>query len=265
MSDDAGVDRLAGLEKQNRGLERQLARMEVNARQSEAIHHANSKLLSALTRELEEERAKSLALLRNILPQPIIDRLESGERTIADRYPSVTALFSDFVGFTGISSDLDASSLVGELNTLFSRFDALCERLVVEKIKTIGDAYFAVGGLPGTRSDHVAAVAELGLAMVHAVGEVAAETSTRWEIRIGIHTGPAVAGVIGTRKFVYDVWGDTVNVASRLETSAEPNTIHVSDAVAAALDGTFVLEACGSAELKGKGQMTTFVVAGRAP
>src|SRR6185437_15148859 len=146
-------DRVAELEKQNRALERKLQRLEANARQSESIHHANSKLLSTLSRELEDERAKSLALLQNILPQAIIDRLEGGEQTIADRYSSITALFSDCVGFTQISSS----------------FDALCEEHGVEKIKTIGDAYLAVGGLPGTRHDHVAAVAELALAMVDAV------------------------------------------------------------------------------------------------
>jgi adenylate cyclase len=259
---DPGDD-LAALEKENRALGRKLARVEANLRESEAIHHANSKLLSKLTQELEEERAKSLALLRNILPQPIIDRLEAGEGTIADRYDSVTVLFSDLVGFTEISSSLEPDSLVAELNRLFSRFDALCEEHGVEKIKTIGDAYFAVGGLSGTRSDHEIAVARLALGMREAVREIERERRTGWRIRIGIHTGPAVAGVIGTRKFVYDVWGDTVNVASRLETSADPDTVHVSEPVAEALRGSFGLEPRGLVVLKGKGEVRTFVLGGR--
>ena len=262
--DDSESARLAALERENRGLARKLARIEANLRESETMQDGTSRLLSRLTQELEEERARSLALLRNILPQAIIDRLEAGEETIADRYESVTALFSDFVGFTGISSELDAEALVAELNRLFSRFDALCEEHGVEKIKTIGDAYFAVGGLSGTRSDHAVAAAELSLAMLGAVHEVEAETGTGWRIRIGVHTGPAVAGVIGTRKFVYDVWGDTVNVASRLETSAEPDSIHVSEPVATALRGSYELRARGSVELKGKGETPTFQLLGRA-
>jgi adenylate cyclase len=262
--DDSESAQLAALERENRGLARKLARIEANLRESETMQDGTSRLLSRLTQELEEERARSFALLRNILPQAIIDRLEAGEETIADRYESVTALFSDFVGFTGISSELDAEALVAELNLLFSRFDALCEEHGVEKIKTIGDAYFAVGGLSDTRSDHAVAAAELSLAMLGAVHEVEAETGTGWRIRIGVHTGPAVAGVIGTRKFVYDVWGDTVNVASRLETSAEPDSIQVSEPVATALRGSFELRARGSVELKGKGETPTFQLLGRA-
>jgi len=173
----------------------------------------------------------------------------------------VTVLFSDFVGFTETSSDLEPYLLVSELNALFSQFDALCERTGVEKIKTIGDAYMAVGGLPGTRPDHSAAVAELALEMVQAIQS--ATLGRAWKIRIGVHAGPAVAGVIGTKKFVYDVWGDTVNVASRLEASAEPNRIHVSEAVAETLRGSFDLELRGTVELKGKGQTRTYFLNGR--
>jgi adenylate cyclase len=258
------AERLEALERENRALARKLGRIEANLRESEVMHDGTSKLLSRLTQELEEERARSLGLLRNILPQPIIDRLEAGEQTIADRYESVTVLFSDFVGFTGISAGLEADVLVAELNRLFSRFDALCEEHGVEKIKTIGDAYFAVGGLSGTHSDHVVAVAELALGMLDAVRDVEAETGTGWRIRIGIHTGPAIAGVIGTRKFVYDVWGDTVNVASRLETSAETDSIHVSEPVAEALQAAFDLRARGVVELKGKGGTVTFLLVGRS-
>ena len=253
----------AALEKQNRALVKKLERMETNMRQMEEMRDGTSKLLSRVMDELDEERAKSAALLRNILPQPIIDRLNDGEQTIADRFDDVTVLFSDLVGFTALSSGIDAPTLVAELNMMFSRFDALCVACGVEKIKTIGDAYLAVGGLPGTRSDHTTAVAALGLGMLDAVAGVARDTGRAWRIRIGINSGPAVAGVIGTHKFVYDVWGDTVNLASRLETSADPNTIHVSELVAATLRDSYDVQPRGTVELKGKGPTTTFVLAGR--
>ncbi len=262
--DAAGLDpRLQELEKENRTLARRLARMDSNVRQMEELQDSTSVLLTRLTQELEEEKARSQALLLNILPQQIVDRLEAGETVIADRFPQVTVLFSDLVGFTEISSKLDAQVVVSELNALFSRFDALCEGFGVEKIKTIGDAYLAVGGLPGTDPDHVRAVAGLALEMVDAIRVPAATEGPGWRIRIGIHTGPAVAGVIGTRKFVYDVWGDTVNVASRLEASAEPNRIHVSQAVAQGLRGSFDLESRGTVDLKGKGETSSYVLLGR--
>jgi class 3 adenylate cyclase len=252
----------ADLRRENRGLARKLARLDANVRQMEQMQDSTSKLLSSVMAELDEERARSQTLLLNILPQPIIDRLGAGETTIADRFDSVTVLFSDLVGFTAISSDLEPQVLVRELNRLFSEFDALCERTQVEKIKTIGDAYLAVGGLPGTREDHVAAVAELGLGMVDAVAALNRSSERDWRIRIGIHSGPAVAGVIGTRKFVYDVWGDTVNVASRLESTADPGCIQVSQQVADALGGHFDLENSGRVKLKGKGETPTYVLRG---
>jgi len=244
-------------------LARKLARMDSNVRQMEAMQDSTSVLLTRLTRELEEEKARSQSLLLNVLPQRIVDRLESGETQIADRLPEVTVLFGDIVGFTETSSNLEPHVLVAELNALFSRFDALCEEAGVEKIKTIGDAYLAVGGLPGTNPDHCRAVAGLALAMVEAVHDLGTGAGGEWRIRIGIHTGPAVAGVIGTRKFAYDVWGDTVNVASRLEASAEPNRIHVSEAVADVLRGTFDLQPRGAVELKGKGAIPTYVLLDR--
>jgi adenylate cyclase len=252
------------LQRENRLLARKLARMDTNVRQMEEMQDSTSKLLSSVMRELDQERARSQSLLLNILPQAIIDRLADGEGTIADRYASVTVLFSDLVGFTSISSELEPQLLVSELNRLFSEFDALCERTEVEKIKTIGDAYLAVGGLPGTRADHATAVAELALGMVEAVARLNVSSGRDWRIRIGVHSGPVVAGVIGTRKFVYDVWGDTVNVASRLESSAEPNRIHVSEPVAEALRGTFDLEPRGTIDLKGKGHTETFLLRGSA-
>ena len=181
--------------------------------------------------ELEVERQRSHDLLLNVLPQPIIDRLDAGEGLIADRHDDVVVVFSDFVGFTEISSRLPVADLVSSLNSMFSAFDSACRALGVEKIKTIGDAYLAAAGLPGSNVDHVHAAADLALAMQAAVA-VAGEP---WHVRIGLHRGPVVAGVIGTTKFVYDVWGDAVNVASRLETTAPPDRIQVSAAVASGL------------------------------
>jgi adenylate cyclase len=249
-------------EKENLLLSRTLARLQDNVRQMEEIQDSNSKLLSKLMRELEVEREKSRSLLRNILPQEIIDRLEAGETVIADRFDAVTVLFSDFVGFTEISAKIPAPVLVAELNRLFSEFDALCERMSVEKVKTIGDAYMAVGGLPRTRPDHTVAIAETALEMLRAMERVNATTEAEWRIRIGIHTGGAVAGVIGSHKFVYDVWGDAVNIASRLETSSLPGRIHISDLVAKELSDRFRFEPRGKVDLKGRGKMHTYFLLG---
>ena len=239
----------ADLRKANLRLARRVHRLEATTRHLEQIRDTNGRLLERLMTELDAERAKSLALLLNILPQPIIDRLNSGEKVIADRYDEVSVLFSDFVGFTTISSRMPVAELVVQLNALFSRFDALCEDLGVEKIKTIGDAYMAAAGLPGTRPDHAVAMAEMALGMRDVVREVG-ET---WQVRIGVHTGPVIAGVIGSRKFVYDLWGDTVNVASRMESNSTPDRIQVSAPVAAAVGKAFSLESRGQVELKGKG------------
>ena len=258
---DRGSD--ADLEKQNRVLARKLDRLQTNTRQLEEIRDLNSKLLSNLMHELDEARSRSTELLLNILPRQIVDRLEAGESLIADRYEHVSVLMSDLVGFTGISSRLSPKALVTELNGLFSAFDALCAESGMEKIKTIGDAYMAVGGLPGTREDHAAAAADMALGMMDILRRINEATQRGWRIRIGVHTGPAVAGVIGAWKFAYDVWGDTVNMASRLESSSLPDHIQISSPVADALGRAFVVEARGTIELKGKGETETFFLRGR--
>ena len=153
---------------------------------------------------------------------------------------------------------MPADVLVSQLNTLFSRFDKLCDSLGVDKIKTIGDAYLAVGGLPGGREDHVAAVAELGLEMVRETSEMPPLEGREWGIRVGIHTGLVVAGVIGTHKFVYDVWGDTVNTASRMESHSLAGRIQISAATRAALGNRFELEPRGLVDIRGKGMMETY-------
>jgi adenylate cyclase len=261
------------LAKANARLERRLARLESNLESLEAIRDTNAGVLDRLIRDLEAERARSRELLLNVLPEAIVERLAAGETRIADRHESVAVVFSDFVGFTEVSSQLRPDVLVDELNALFSAFDAACERFGVEKIKTIGDAYLAAAGLdarrPGGdalggeprphRDAHVAAAADLALAMQDAV----AAADPRWQVRIGLHVGPVVAGVLGTKKFVYDVWGDTVNVASRLETVAQPGSILVSEEVASALGAAFDLRAIGLLELKGKGAVAGHELLGR--
>ena len=216
---------------------------------------------SRLLAELEEARATSQRLLRNVLPQRIIDRLAAGETLIADRHEAVSVLFCDIVGFTEISARLAPAVLIEEMNQLFSGFDAICEGTGVEKIKTVGDAYLVIGGL-GDEADHAERIAETALQMVEQV-EARAGLGADWRIRIGLHAGPAVAGVIGTTKFAYDVWGDTVNVAARLEASSEPNRIQVSGMMAAELEDRFRLMPRGAIELKGKGLVETCYLVGR--
>ena len=249
------------LEKENRRLTRRLERLEANVRQLEEFQDSNSTLLSRLLTELEEERAKSERLLLNVLPRRIVDRLAAGETLIADRHEAVSVLFCDIVGFTETSARLAPAVLVEELNRLFSGFDAICERTGVEKIKTVGDAYLVVGGLGG-ETDHAVAVAETALLMVEQV-EASAGLGADWRVRIGLHAGPAVAGVIGTTKFAYDVWGDTVNVAARLEAASDPNRIHVSGALAAQLQDGYRMAPHDAVELKGKGLVETSFLLGR--
>jgi adenylate cyclase len=262
VSDDAGSDPQEAadrLRKDNARIARRVGQLEATLQQVEQIRDTNARLLDRMMRELEIERARSHDLLLNVLPQPIIDRLNAGEKVIADRYDDVTVVFSDLVGFTEISARLPAATLVTSLNGLFSAFDEACTALGVEKIKTIGDAYLAAAGLPGTNADHVHAAADLALAMRAAVGEAGAP----WQVRIGLNRGPVMAGVIGTSKFVYDIWGDAVNVASRLETTSPPGRIQISESAATALRDAFEIEPRGTIELKGKGSTEAYFLLGR--
>jgi adenylate cyclase len=250
------------LEHENRTLERKLRRLETNVRQLEGLQDSNSKLLSQLVRDLEAERARSRQLLLNVLPERIVQRLDAGERQIADRHASATVLFSDLADFTQSAAALEPQALIAELNEVFTGFDEICERNGVEKIKTIGDAYLAVGGLSEASVDAAAAVAEAALEMCAFVAGRKAGL-VDWQIRIGIHSGPLSAGIVGQTRFAYDVWGDTVNLASRLETSSERGRIHVSAEVAARLEDRYVLERRESIELKGKGLVATAYLVGR--
>ena len=212
--------------------------------------------------ELKVEKERSEALLRNILPKSIIARMHRGETPIADRFHDVTILFSDIVGFTRMSTRRSASDVVALLNAIFSAVDHLAIDFGIEKIKTIGDAYMAVAGLPEPRNDHAQAIARLALAMREVVGEVSQRHGEQLKIRIGIHTGNTVAGVIGMHKFAYDVWGDAVNTASAMESHGVPNEIQVSHASFMRLSDKFVLDPRGPIEIKGKGQMETYFLRG---
>jgi class 3 adenylate cyclase len=213
-------------------------------------------------RALEHEQAKSERLLLNVLPEPVAVRLKEEDGIIADSCPDVTVLFADIVGFTPLSERLDADGLVAVLDRVFAGWDQLAARYGVEKIKTIGDAYMVAGGIPEPRDDHAEAIAEMALAMRPEVARVAAETGLALEVRIGIDTGPVVAGVIGRAKFIYDLWGDTVNTASRMESHALPGTIQVTSRTHDRLRDRYELRPRGSIEIKGKGPMNPYILAG---
>jgi class 3 adenylate cyclase len=212
---------------------------------------------------LHIEQMKSEKLMLNILPKPIADRLKKGEKNIAGSYPEVTVLFSDLVGFTKMSAKKTAPELVKLLNDIFSRFDKRAELLGLEKIKTIGDAYMAVGGLPIPRSDHAEIVADMALGMYEDLADFNQANQQEIQMRIGIHSGPVVAGVIGFTKFSYDLWGNTVNTASRMESTSENGRIQISAITHELLKEHFVLEEREVIECKGLGPMLTSYVNAR--
>jgi adenylate cyclase len=211
---------------------------------------------------LIQEQEKSELLLLNILPLPISERLKGGEHRCADSHPNVSVLFSDLVGFTRMSQGMSARQLVDVLHDLFSEFDQLVTQMGLEKIKTIGDCYMLVGGLPEARDDHAAIVVEAALGMMAAMERFNQVRDTELQMRIGVHSGPVVAGVIGKHKFTYDIWGNTVNVASRMESSGSPGRVHISAQTADLLDSSFVLESRGMVKAKGLGEVATFFVTG---
>ena len=211
---------------------------------------------------LEAERAKAEKLLLNVLPAPIAERLKADSSAIADGFAEVTVLFSDIVGFTKLSARLAPAEVVERLNEIFSAFDDIASHLGLEKIKTIGDAYMVAAGLPEPRADHAEAIAEMALRMQDAVAAFSQRRGESLTVRVGIHSGPVVAGVIGKQKFIYDVWGDTVNTASRMESHGEPGRVQVSDATYKRLFGRFRFESRGAIEIKGKGLMETYFLLG---
>lgn len=212
---------------------------------------------------LRLEQEKSELLLLNILPKPIADRLKRNPQSIADSFAEATVLFSDIVGFTNISARISPTELVNLLNQIFSAFDRLAEKHGLEKIKTIGDAYMVVGGVPVPRPDHAEAVANMALDMQSEIARFNAANNQSVNIRIGINTGPVVAGVIGIKKFTYDLWGDAVNTASRMESHGIPGYIQVTEATYKRLQNQYQFEARGIIPVKGKGEMFTYFLTSR--
>jgi adenylate cyclase len=215
-------------------------------------------------RQIERANRENRALLLNILPEPIADRLRAGEKVIADRFDDLTLMFADIVDFTVLSSRMGATEVVDLLNQVFSRFDDLVDTYRLEKIKTIGDAYMVVGGLAEDPEDHTVRVAQMALDLSSAAAGIDTRKGAGIQVRIGIHRGPAVAGVIGIKKFIYDVWGDTVNTASRMESHSAPGRIQISEAVMERLAGRFAFEPRGLIDVKGKGLMPTWFLLGPA-
>jgi adenylate cyclase len=212
---------------------------------------------------LEAEFARSESLLLNLMPVSVAQRLKRApDVVIADNFDQVTVLFADIVDFTTRASRLPPAEVVGFLNRIFSVFDHLAAKYDLEKIKTIGDAYMIAGGMPDRREGHARDVGLMALDMIAATHRLGAENGESIEVRIGIHAGPAVAGVIGTRKLFYDVWGDTVNTASRMESHGKPGKIQVTEDARAALGSAFRFEERGTVDIKGKGPMRLYFLTG---
>jgi adenylate cyclase len=228
----------------------------------DAVH--NRRALSRAYRLLEAERARSERLLRNMLPAPIAERLKQRQEVIADASPQVTVLFADIADFTPHAERSPPEATVAFLNELFSQFDALTEARGLEKIKTIGDAYMVAGGLPDPMPDHAGAAAELALGMLEVAARQRLPDGGPVRLRIGLHSGPVVAGVIGRRRFSYDLWGDTVNTASRMETTGVPGCIQVTERTRDLLGERYLFQERGMIRVKGKGKVRTYFLSGRA-
>lgn len=213
--------------------------------------------------QVKVERERSEALLLNVLPPQIAGRLKAQKTTIADAFDNVSVLFADIAGFTPLSAQTTPAEIVGMLNRIFVEFDRIARTHGAEKIKTIGDAYMVASGVPEHRLDHSRVIAECALDMVEVVAQQANPLGMPIQLRIGIHSGPAIAGVIGAHKFAYDLWGDTVNVASRMESSGSPGRIQVTAEIYMTLKDEYVFEERGPVQVKGKGMLNTWWLVGR--
>lgn len=209
---------------------------------------------------IEQEQQRSESLLLNILPASTAKRLKAGDRQLVEGYDSVTVLFGDLVGFTEFAERMTPEELVRSLNQIFTEFDEIAERRGLEKIKTIGDAYMVVGGVPEKREDHAEEVVAMALDMLEVVERHRQAGELPLQIRIGVHTGPVVAGVIGVKRFSYDVWGDTVNTASRMQTHGVPGTVQISESTYERVRALYEVEARGSVKMKGKGEMKGYLL-----
>jgi adenylate cyclase len=218
--------------------------------------------ISRADREVAKEKDKTDQLLLNILPQSIAQRFKNDQSYLAEEYKSVTVLFADIVSFTSLSEKLKPDVLVGFLNKIFSEFDYLAELYGLEKIKTIGDAYMVAGGVPIPCDDHTRKICRMAIKMQEVAKDILTPFEEQVSIRIGINTGPAIAGVIGVKKFIYDLWGDTVNTASRMESYAEAGKIQITTEVYELIKNEFECQSRGLINVKGKGSMTTYFLMG---
>jgi len=207
---------------------------------------------------IEKEKARSDELLLNILPEETAEELKNHGRVSAKKFDSVSVLFADFVGFTSYSEKMSPEDLVKTVDYYFSRFDQAAENHGLEKIKTMGDCYMCAGGLPFPSEDHAIRMARFAREIVSIVSEDGFSEVTGFEIRVGIHTGPVVAGVVGTKKFAYDIWGDTVNIAARMESTSQPGKINVSESTYQLIKGAFECEFRGMIEVKNKGMLKMY-------
>ncbi len=224
------------------------------------FNNRNSGKIYQTNLELQSEKDKSESLLLNILPRVIADRLKKGEGKIADHFEIVTVLFADIVGFTKLSQIMSSKELVDKLNEVFSAFDKIAVRLKIEKIKTIGDCYMAVAGIPEKQENHAEIIIKMGIEMLNTLALFNKKYSMNLSIRVGVNSGEVVAGVIGEHKFIYDLWGDAVNTASRMESHGIPGKIHVTRETYELLKNNFEFVSRGYISVKGKGKMETFIV-----
>ncbi len=245
------------------GLSLSIGRLRQDAKQLEQRVRERTAQLQETNIELVKEQEKSDRLLLNILPESIAVKLKDGQNSIADGFAEVTILFADIVGFTVLSSQISPEELLTFLNEIFSAFDSLTEKYNLEKIKTIGDAYMVVGGLPNPSSNHAESIAEMALDMQDELVKFNAKHNAEINIRIGINTGPAIAGVIGTKKFIYDLWGDAVNTAARMESHGIPGAIQVTKSTYDILQNKYLFADRGIIHIKGKGDMNTYLLIGR--
>jgi adenylate cyclase len=233
------------------------------------LHQREKEKATALTdlgekaTALEKEKGRTEKLLLNVLPVAIADRLQRGEKVEAETFPEVTVLFADVVGFTKLAAELGPRSVTNLLNELFEIFDDLAEKYKLEKIKTIGDCYMAVAGVPDRSPTHAQQMADFSLEALALLKSQNQKLSRNLQIRIGMHSGTVAAGIIGRKKFAYDLWGDVVNVTNRLEGTAEPMKIHVSESVHARLEDSYIFEDRGEVELRNRGKLRTYYLIGK--
>jgi adenylate cyclase len=251
------------LARENRTLTRRLERSHRKLRMLEGLQEQNANVMRALMSDLEKEQARSESLLLNILPESIAQRLKTEHGAIADSHDSASVMFIDIVGFTPLSEALTADEMVEWLNEVYSNFDALVQDYGAEKIHTMGDGYMVATGVPEEREDHAAVITRLALELRDYFADLAPVAGHKAGLRIGINSGSVVGGVIGTHKVQYDVWGDAVNTAARMESHGVAGKIQITEATHDLLGDMFVCESRGPIEVKGKGEMSTWFVLGR--